>query len=172
MMVDAGSDQGGNITKANTTDNTSSQEKDKVAAKKQKLAKFGLKFMSAGTLISISDQIGKDTPLQQLPTGNDASSSAEVDAPLSRREADRKALIEKQKVAYTTMWDKEGAASRVVSKALPVSSDKPPPPLMSRQRELIMEKASEADSDDEDSSLTAKTLIKKAPGFKFKIGKK
>ena len=155
-------------------ENTESQEK--IAEKKRKLARYGLKFQSAGTLMSIGELLGKDTPLQQGSPAKISEKPNQLDSEkiTDRRAQDKAAMIQGIKGSYTTMWDKEGETGKRadISKPLPVSSQKAPPPLMSRQRELIMEKAAGSDSDDEDQTLTAKTLIKRTPVFKFKIGKK
>ena len=153
---------------------------DKVADKKQKLAKFGMKFQSAGTLISIGDNmIERDTPLCKDITPIVQEWQEEMEGREVQRES-RKVKIGGvtidvgQKASYTTMWEKAGEGGKKNNAApLPSSLDKAPPPLMSRQRELIMEKAADLDnSDDEDADFTAKAIVKKPAAFKFKITKR
>lgn len=198
----------------NTKDGGKTSEDDqsqgKVAEKKMKLAKYGLKFQSAGTLVTIGDRIEKDTPIikESAPTnskelltenkggievrgesenklkgavstdGRDNSRGGSRDrdredsrgAP-TRREVDRQKLIDKTKASYTTKWEKAGSSKQnQVIPSAPSKDDKAPPPLMSRQRELTMEKYANRLDDDEDTDFT-KTIIKKAPKFKFKIAK-
>lgn len=152
---------------------TKSQEK--IADKKLKLAKIGLKFYSAGTLVSIGDRIEKDTPLCKEPVPISESTQKPESSKSAAEEAMAKRL-EKKKASYTTTWEREGSLSRHDKNIVPASPNvkSEPPPLMSRQRELIMEKSAENgnSSDDEDSDLTAKVFIKKTPTFKFKMAKK
>lgn len=137
---------------------------DKLSDKKTKQSKYGMKFQSAGTLISI----GKDTPLIKKTTPTPTVEPTQVDK-------DRTAHLEKKKASYTTkLWERAGeAAKREQTKPSAPEVDKAPPPLMSRQRELTMEKYAEREpgSDDEEPDFTAKAIIKK-PRFKFKIANK
>ena len=152
---------------------------DKVSQKKMKLAKFGLKFQSAGTLISIGDnRIEKDTPLCQDATPILKEREEEGRAQVTRRDG-RQVKIGGvvidvgKKASYTSLWEKAGEGAKKANAApLPSSLDQAPPPLMSRQRELIMEKAADREnSDDEETDFTAKIIVKKPATFKFKIGK-
>lgn len=161
---------------------------NKVADKIKKLAKFGLKFQSAGTLISIGDsRIERDTPLCKNVMPMTGEQQQEKRAPVEERRS-RKVKIGgviidvDQKASYTTMWEKAGEGGKKDdTMPLPSSQDKAPPPLMSRQRELIMEKAAnlkkdDDDDDDDDVDFTAKKqkkdIIKKPVAFTFKITKK
>ena len=161
------STQSSHAIKAERTTDEKSQEK--ITTKKMRLAKFGPKFQSAGTLMSISDQIGKDTPIKKTHETTPLNESSQL---LPREESEGVRTIKEEVKGgdYTTKWDREGAAlKREVNP--PPSVEKAPPPLMSRQRELTMEKYVESDSDEEGSTLTAKTIVKRTPTFKFKIGK-
>ncbi len=163
-----GATPGDTTREERSKDTAKSQEK--IAEKKMKLTKFGLNFQSAGTLMTIHDQIGKDTP---LCVGGGATSLTQVPGGSEEsRKRSKDSYVEEMKGAYTTKWSKEGSHSTAEVTAPLPSSDKAPPPLMSRQRELTMEKYDDKTSDDEDISLTARTLIKKKPTFKFNIGKK
>lgn len=148
--------------------------------KKTKFGKYGMKFQSAGTLISISDDgIGKDTPIVKKTTAVEQKvfPKASVDggtvsvgrAHSDLRDRQRK-MIHEKKASYTTKWERAGASKPQLVPA-PPKEDTAPPPLMSRQRELTMEKyADRTSDDDEEADFTAKAIIKKAPKFKFKIG--
>ena len=222
----------------NAGDGAKTSEDDKshkVAEKKMKLAKYGLKFQSAGTLVTIGDRIEKDTPIIKgtAPTnskeltevkgrgearggesehkgaiskdrgdsrnrgngGREESSRnrgheskdrgnrgreegrgkggrEEKGGAPTRREVDRRKLIDQTKASYTTKWEKAGSSKKdQVIPSAPSKDDKAPPPLMSRQRELTMEKYANRLDDDEETDFTAKTIIKKTPTFKFKIAK-
>lgn len=142
-----------------TEKNTS---KDKLSEKKAKLSKYGMKFQSAGTLVSIET----DAPLIKKITPTVETTQADQEMT---------ARLEKKKASYTTkLWEREGATARR-EKAKPSAHEveKAPPPLMSRQRELTMEKYAEREpgSDEEEPDFTTKAIIKKPTKLKFKIGK-
>ncbi len=153
----------------------------KIADKKMKLAKFGMKFQSAGTLISIGDnRIEKDTPLCKDTTPI-LQEHQKVLHNVKGQKVPREVKIGgvtidvgQNKASYTSMWEKAGEGGKKSNAfPLPSSLNKAPPPLMSRQRELIMEKAVDVNNlDDEDTDFTAKAIVKKSTGFKFKIAKK
>lgn len=164
----------GNATKRPAQDQKS---QEKIDEKKMKLAKFGMKFQSAGTLISIGDdRIEKDTPILKNAELEVLEERVEPEAKdskvdkVDKVESRRKALLEEKKAAYTTKWEKAGTSKAPVFPT-PAPMDSAPPPVMSRQREL-MEKYAENTSEDEEPDFTSKTIIKKAPTFKFKISKK
>lgn len=152
--------------------------------KKTKLSRYGLKFQSAGTLISIGDVdgIGKDTPIvkETMPIVKKATPRKTVQQkslPKDDSHGDRRGaasterqrkMIDEKKASYTTKWEKAGA-SKPEFLPTPSKDDSAPPPLMSRQRELTMEKYADHTSDDEEADFTTKAIIKKAPKFKFKI---
>lgn len=153
--------------------------KSQVGDKKTKLSKYDMKFQSAGTLISIGEGIGKDTPIvdeatlkktmqQKSPQKWLPKESANGDQRGMSSTERRKKLIDEKKASYTTKWEKAGASKPELLPA-PSKGDTAPPPLMSRQRELTMEKCADQTSDDEETDFTAKAIIKKAPKFKFKI---
>ena len=76
---------------------------------------------------------------------------------------------------YTSTWDKPGS-SREKSEASSHDGEErkgPPPKLMSRQRELTLEQAFGAESDDEDDSLATlqQLTVRSQPKFRFKIRK-
>jgi hypothetical protein len=235
---------------AKLSEDSASQEK--IASKKIKLAKYGLKFQSAGTLVTIGDRIGKDTPLiketdgkkEKMQEVNDITDKGEVNdimdkgevndrvrsrgkgggsrdrgkgdgsrdggegggsrdrgkgdgsrdggegegdgskarpgkaenrtnMSVARREMDRRKLIDQTKASYTTKWEKAGSSrqKQLGIPSAPSNDDKAPPPLMSRQRELTMEKQAEHTSDDEEDTGFTRAIIKKTPKFKFKIAK-
>lgn len=164
----------GNPTKRPAQDQKS---QEKIDEKKMKLAKFGMKFQSAGTLISIGDdRIEKDTPilknaeLEVLEERVEAEAKHSKEDKVDRVENKKKTYLEEKKAAYTTKWEKAGTSKAPVLPT-PAPLDTAPPPVISRQREL-MEKYAENNSEDEEPDFTSKAIIKKAPKFKFKISKK
>lgn len=152
----------------------------KIAAKKAKLGKFGLKFQSAGTLTSIIDQLGTTTTIYKPPaiiqrlmegtkeSNKDTSDTKKISFGIQQFTATKSLSTSTQDKQYTSVWTmpgdgKEDPCSKPVTKG-------PPPKLMSRQRELNMEKAFGGDSSDEDE-LTL-VPIKRGPAkFKFKLSK-
>ncbi len=78
------------------------------------------------------------------------------------------------KGVYTSTWEKLGS-SREMSEPKPEEDRKgPPPKLMSRQRELTLERAFGAESDDEDDSLATLdqlTVRSQPKKFRFNIRK-
>ena len=216
----------------------SEESQAKIAAKKARLAKFGLKFQSAGTLVTIGEQLGRDSSIYRTPAviqrlGGDSeeknNAGGKVDSSSSQSSnSERIQTSEKDKSSegsgtssegsgtssekklsfgfqkktlsklqqtqsggrssvdsggmlpkgvYTSTWEKPGS-SREKSDA---SSDKtdeerkgPPPKLMSRQRELTLEQAFGAESDDEDDSLATLhqlTVRSQPKKFRFNIRK-
>lgn len=169
----------------------------KITAKKAKLAKFGLKFQSAGTLTSITDQLGSDTStyrppavVQRLTGGNKEQDSGQTfrssAAPTSEHSVsgDKKLSFElktkstslkpvafqSKDISYTSVWDRSKPGAQIPDNHLQ-DRLKGPPPLMSRQRELNMEKAFGDDSSDEED-IGGKLLVKRGPAkFKFNIRK-
>ena len=208
----------------------SEESQAKIAEKKARLAKFGLKFQSAGTLVTIGDQLGRDSSIYRTPAviqrlgGADSNniredsrvSNSSQTANASKSEIDehknshkagsssgsekklsfsfqksQSKLKQQQQLSgargchndiggaqptgvYTSTWEKPGT-SRENSE---LSHDKeerkgPPPKLMSRQRELTLERAFSAESDDEDDSLTTlhQLAVRSQPKFRFNIKK-
>ena len=152
---------------------------EKIASKRKKF----MAFQSAGTLISIGDnRIEKDTPLckditpiiQERQKEQDEVKGENVQKGSRMVKVGGVTIDIGQKASYTSMWEKAGEGAKKNNAApLPSSLDQAPPPLMSRQRELIMEKAADLNgSDDEGDDFTTKTIVKKKTGFKFKITKR
>lgn len=200
----------------------SEESQAKIAAKKARLAKFGLKFQSAGTLVTIGEQLGRDSSIYRTPAviqrlgggGNkDKESDGEkVDTKSSISERtqaaenvkcsqssgsgsekklsfgfQKKTLSKFQQGAksdavdsikmlpkgvYTSTWEKPGS-SREKSEVDDKTDEErkgPPPKLMSRQRELTLERAFGAESDDEDDSIaTLHQLTVRAQPKKFRF---
>lgn len=149
-----------------TTKTEDSQEK--IANKKIKLAKFGLKFQSAGTLMSIGEaRIEKDTPLHKTIPASITKTNEEVGGKVMGRGR----TFEEKKASYTTKkWEKAGEASRAKEvNTAPVDEDKAPPKLMSRQKELSMGKSGNTSGSDEDELdfTVTKAIIKKPHTFKL-----
>lgn len=163
----SGSDKVGGTNSKRVVEDTESQ--DKITNKKMKLAKFGLKFQSAGTLVSIGDTaIGMDTPLQKEATPTILDSAKPSDG--GTKVMGKGKTFEEKKALYTTRkWEKAGQGSSL--KTGPSEADnveKAPPPLMSRQKELSLGKSQDS-SDEEEADFSAKTIVKKPPAaFKFK----
>jgi hypothetical protein len=206
----------------------SEESQAKIAAKKARLAKFGLKFQSAGTLVTIGEQLGRDSSIYRTPAviqrlggggeekNNDGEkkvesspsqtassertqiteivkSSSEGSSTSSEKKLSfgfqKKTLSKFQqggksssmdsggmlpKGVYTSTWEKPGS-SRETSEPKPEEERKgPPPKLMSRQRELTLERAFGVESDDEDDSLTTLdqlTVRSQPKKFRFNIRK-
>lgn len=209
----------------------SEESQAKIAAKKARLEKFGLKFQSAGTLVTIGEQLGRDSSIYRTPaviqrlqgdskdnddgekTDSNSSKSSNSERTQTSKKvrssegggssSDKKLSFGFQKKTlsklpqaqsgvksgvesggmlpkgvYTSTWEKPGGSSREKSDA---SSDKideerkgPPPKLMSRQRELTLERAFGAESDDEDDSLATLhqlTVRSQPKKFRFNIRK-
>ena len=208
----------------------SEESQAKIAEKKARLAKFGLKFQSAGTLVTIGDQLGRDSSIYRTPAvirrlegtddngiGEDSrvsnSSQTATNSSKSQRDEPEKGRKEgnsgsekklsfgfqksqsklkqqqlsgargcpsdtggaQSKGVYTSMWEKPGSSQE---KSDLLQKDKeerkgPPPKLMSRQRELTLEQAFNAESDDEDDSLATlqQLAVRSQPKFRFNIKK-
>lgn len=159
------------IKRSATTAGSGGSSTDKLTEKKSKLAKFGLKFQSAGTLMSIGEQIGKDTPIQKdMPISSHAM-------PTSHLTTESNSSSTRRLAKYTTAkWDKEGDFEKrcklAEEKEHAIRVEKAPPPLKSRQRELIMENYADGSEEEEEFELTAKSIIKKPTKFKFNLGGK
>ena len=191
---------------ASATGQGMTSSSDKSSEKKSKLAKFGLKFQSAGTLMSIGEQIGKDTPvvkdvkttpiLSQVAStsgsggvsgdgsggGGGVSGGGVSGGGVSGGGVSGggvSGVVSSKVIAkYTTAkWDKEGDFEKRAQQAKEMEHasrvEKAPPPLKSRQRELIMENYhSNSDDEEEEMGLTAKNIIrKKSTKFKFSFAK-
>lgn len=196
----------------------SEESQAKIAEKKAKLAKFGLKFQSAGTLVTIGEQLGREssiyrTPavIQRLGANDDDSSTHKVESSNSKGaqmslkvkgERENNSGSEKKlsfgfqksqsklkqpqllssntgtmlpKGVYTSTWEKPGDSQEKREQALKDEGERkgPPPKLMSRQRELTLERAFGEESDDEDDSLATlqKLTVRSQPKFRFNIKK-
>ena len=209
----------------------SEESQAKIAAKKARLAKFGLKFQSAGTLVTIGEQLGRDssiyrTPavIQRLQGGSEDKNDAgeKVDSNSSKSSnSERTQTSEKVKTSegnstssekklsfgfqkktlsklpqaqsgvksgvdsggmlpkgvYTSTWEKPGSSREKSDTSLDKIDEErkgPPPKLMSRQRELTLERAFGAESDDEDDSLATLhqlTVRSQPKKFRFNIRK-
>ena len=162
----AGTSTWSSIVGRTTSGTEKMASQDKLSDKKTKMSKYGMKFQSAGTLVSIE----KDTPLIKKTTPTPTPTVEPT-----QQDRDRTAFLEKKKASYTTkLWERAGeAAKREQAKPAAPEVEKAPPPLMSRQRELTMEKYAEREpgSDDEEPDFTVKAIIKKPQKLKFKIGK-
>lgn len=205
----------------------SEESQAKIAAKKARLAKFGLKFQSAGTLVTIGEQLGRDSSIYRTPaviqrlgggsveknsdgekkmesTPNQSSRSEKTLISESTRNSEGSGTSSEKKLSfgfqkktlpkfqqggkisgvdsggmlpkgvYTSTWEKPGT-SREKSEPKPDEERKgPPPKLMSRQRELTLERAFGAESDDEDDSLATLdqlTVRSQPKKFRFNIRK-
>lgn len=203
----------------------SEESQAKIAEKKARLAKFGLKFQSAGTLVTIGDQLGRDSSIYRTPAviqrlggaennniGKDSrvSNSSQTTNPSEPQTDEHKkghkegssgsekklsfgfqksqSKVKQQqsggrgfhndvggtqsKGVYTSTWEKLGS-SREKSQKDEEERKGPPPKLMSRQRELTLEQAFSAESDDEDDSLTTlqQLAVRSQPKFRFNIKK-
>lgn len=198
----------------------SEESQAKIAAKKARLAKFGVKFESAGTLVTIGEQLGREnsvyrTPavIQRLGGGEDKSSAVEKGDPKcsessnsdktqtsenSSTSCEKKLSFGFQKTAlsklqqasksgmngtgllpqgvYTSTWEKPGGSRAKSDPSDKVNEEErkgPPPKLMSRQRELTLERAFGAESDEEDDSLATlqQLTVRSQPKFRFNIRK-
>ena len=191
----------------------SEESQAKIAEKKAKLAKFGLKFQSAGTLVTIGEQLGRESSIYRTPAvierlgGTEPSSnssnsraSKEVGKETRKEESaggsEKKLSFAFQKSSskvksaqtlsgartnvdsvgtrqgvYTSTWDKPGTSREKIKDEEEPKG--PPPKLMSRQRELTLERAFGADSDDEDDSLATleQLAVRSQPKFRFNIRK-
>ena len=206
----------------------SEESQAKIAAKKARLAKFGLKFQSAGTLVTIGEQLGRDssiyrTPavIQRLGGGSEEKNSdgeKKMESSLNRSSSSERTQTTKNikssggsgassekklsfgfqkktlpkfqqgvksggvdsggmlpKGVYTSTWEKPGS-SQEKSEPKPDDEERkgPPPKLMSRQRELTLERAFGTESDDEDDSLATLdqlTVRSQPKKFRFNIRK-
>lgn len=149
---------------------------DKLASKRKKF----MTFQSAGTLISIGDnRIEKDTPLCKdispiIQEREKEQKEEQVQRGSRKVKVGGVTIDIGEKASYTSMWEKAGEGGKKNNAApLPSSLDQAPPPLMSRQRELIMEKAAgQNDLDDDTEDFTTRKLVNRKTGFKFNITKK
>ncbi len=167
--------------KRNVQASASGNSKTDTPEKKSKLAKYGMKFQSAGTLMSIGDQIGKDTPLRQQTAQDQLkgtlSPSKTVAEGSSKTDSKSSSLSSKLLAHYTTAkWDKAGDFEKRLKEAKEkeheIRVEKAPPPLKSRQKELNMDNYSGSEDEEEDFSVNARTIIKKPAKFKFNLAKK
>ena len=155
----------------------------KIAAKKAKLNMFGLKFRSAGTLTSITDQLGTTVSTYKPPaiirrlTGGTKERNDDTDSTMKIsfgiQPTTSKTLVftppqSSQEKQYTSVWNTPGDG-KMEPHLEPVMKG-PPPKLMSRQRELNMEKAFGGDSSDEDE-LTIVPIKRGPTKFKFNLPK-
>ena len=207
----------------------SEESQAKIAEKKARLAKFGLKFQSAGTLVTIGDQLGRDSSIYRTPAviqrlggtddndigkqfaisnssqftnssksqtdkqekgSKDSSSGSEKKLSFGFQKSQSRLKQQQLSVAkgsrsdaeggqpkgvYTSTWEKPGS-SQEKSESSQKDKEKmkgPPPKLMSRQRELTLERAFNAESDDEDDSLATlqQLAVRSQPKFRFNIKK-
>lgn len=206
----------------------SEESQAKIAEKKARLAKFGLKFQSAGTLVTIGEQLGRDSSIYRTPAviqrlgGSDGNDTREVDSSSSQSSTSSKSKTSKldkgskesssgsekklsfgfqksqsklkqqpqlsggkgnhddvgvaqPKGVYTSTWEKPGGSREKIEPAQKDEEERkgPPPKLMSRQRELTLERAFGAESDDEDDSLATlqQLTVRSQPKFRFNIRK-
>ena len=174
----------------------SSEESEAVSSKKSRIAKYGLKFQSAGNLVTVGDQVhmeeggkrgrgykdsveGKgEGPLPVHSQATDSSAARERVAPVKTRE-DREGSEEdtEQKFSFGFSKNKKpqyrprGASPLIEKKE--GTPDPVPPPLMSRQREL-MTKAFGGDSDSDgegEGAELVKMAVRGTPRFMFQIRK-
>ncbi len=152
----------------------------KIAAKKAKLSKFGLKFQSAGTLTSIVDELGTTVTtykppgvIQRLTEGTkesneDTINTKKISFGINLSTTAKTFSTNTQDEQYTSVWTMPGDGK--ADPSLKPITKGPPPKLMSRQRELNMEKAFGEDSSDEDE-LTLVPIKRGPVKFKFKLSK-
>ena len=143
-----------------------------------------MKFQSAGTLMSIGEQIGKDTPIVKEKDNVRDKDVIKARAPdasvgeVSSSSSSRSSYSSKLMTRYTTAkWDKEGDFERRLKEAKEkehaIRVEKAPPPLKSRQKELNMDNYSDLEEEEEeDFSVASRTIIKKPTKFKFNLTKK
>ena len=179
-----------------------SQESDsrvKIAEKKAKIAKFGLKFQSAGTLVTVgdksrmtsskapaasyrpsdgdSDDIHPPSRFGMLSSSGSSGSSSQYGGGVSSYDK-RLEFSDTSRTSEQSV--KDGSSDQRFSfgfqKKQPTSvpskaPGKHPPPLMSRQRELTMSRVFGGESDEEEDAGLAQLPIRKPTRFKFNIGK-
>ena len=180
----------------------STEESERLSGKRSRIAKYGLKFQSAGNLVTVGDQMHMDesgkrgrgyresveevsrlspstisapvrsAPVRSAPVRSDPVRSAPV-----RTEEDRGTIIDSgPKFSF-------GFSKNKRPQYHPQGSEPPekvkegeapgPPPLMSRQREL-MTKAFGGDSDSEgegEGEELVKMAVRGTPRFMFQIRK-
>ncbi|XP_064397763.1 G patch domain-containing protein 8-like isoform X2 [Halichondria panicea] len=174
----------GRATTSRVSRREAEESQAKIAAKKAKLNMFGLKFRSAGTLTSITDQLGTTVStykppaiIQRLTGGtkeeNDDSDSTKkisfgIQPTISKKTLTFTPPQSSQEKQYTSVWNTPGDGKKEPNLE-PVTKG-PPPKLMSRQRELNMEKAFGGDSSDEDE-LTIVPIKRGPTKFKFNFTK-
>lgn len=147
----------------------------KIAEKKARLSKFGLKFQSAGTLVTIGNQMKetKHSPqeTQTSKTSLESKSDVSQSSTSSRQEEDStKTASDEKKLSFGFNKNPIAKSSQFGSGG---SSQKGPPPLMSRQRELTLSRAFKGDEEEEgnEQGFTHSVLSRPPPKFKFKLGK-
>lgn len=158
----------------------SEESNAKIAEKKAKIAKFGLKFQSAGTLVTVNDgnkrtlsskrlssnwsedagDVQAATRFEMLPHSSSQGAEEIKKNPVST--GGRGSREEKSETTFSTVSEQRtqgGGSDQKFSfgfhKKQPTSSQgkavgKNPPPLMSRQRELTMSQAFGDESDEDD----------------------
>ena len=174
---------------------------EKVSGKKARIAKYGLKFQSAGNLVTVGDSVRmeeggkrgrgyrdsvKDEVSHRIPsTGTGSGSGGRTDPPPVRDKAEPLPVREEAedgedsgpKFSFGFSKNKKpqyrprgsGPPEKVRKEAAPGG----PPPLMSRQREL-MTKAFGGDSDSEgegEGAELVKMAVRGTPRFMFQIRK-
>ena len=175
---------------------SSSEEVEKVSGKKARIAKYGLKFQSAGNLVTVGDRVrmeegGKrgrgyrDSVKEMSHRIPSTSSGGRTDPPPVMDKAEPPPVREEAedgedsgpKFSFGFSKNKKpqyrprgsGPPEKVRKEAAPGG----PPPLMSRQREL-MTKAFGGDSDSEgegEGAELVKMAVRGTPRFMFQIRK-
>ena len=175
----------------------SSEESEAVSNKKSRIAKYGLKFQSAGNLVTVGDRVRmeeggkrgrgyKDSVEEKrersqpvrpsLPADN--STAGERVATVKTRD-DREGSEEDSEQKFSFGFSKNKKPQYRPRGASPLiekkegTPDPVPPPLMSRQREL-MTKAFGGDSDSEgegEGAELVKMAVRGTPRFRFQIKK-
>ena len=172
----------------------SEESSAKIAEKKAKIAKFGLKFQSAGTLVTVNDEkkrmslsskglassstgdVQSVTRFEMLPP-NASQVAEEIKKP--HVVSGGRGSHEKSQLGFSEQGTQDGGSDQKFSfgfhKKQPTSlhgktAGKNPPPLMSRQRKLTMSRAFGDDEEDEETGLTQLPTCR-PPRFKFNIGK-
>ena len=141
----------------------------KVAEKKARIAKFGLQFKSAGTLMTV-DGSQRMTPGDGRLFSYQEPGAGSRPAPPPLQPACPDPTTEDSKKFSFELGKKPPSSSS--SSSLP-SASRLPPKLMSRQRELTMSRAfsAESDSEEEEDEIgrSLMQLQRRGPKFKFKI---
>ena len=153
----------------------------KVAEKKARIAKFGLKFQSAGTLVTVSDgpqqMVTQPSSYAPPPLPGESPPRSPAAPPPSPPRATRgseKQIAEERLEGESKPQGSSGKLSFGFSKNQSKAPPTGPPPLMSKSKHrLALARAFGEDSDEEGEGggALAKLPIVRPPSFKFNIKK-